>query len=268
MLATLIASAVGLSCAGCLSTSSIETSTATLPSYKSYTSVETPDVVRVRPAAPDQVKFQPITSSRTYSNVQETRSHLSKPSTSHPLGSIRGIDIGVAEFASKSTLQRSSPLRYERRWTQEDESRIKGGYNFVADKEETGLGLDVSVNPRFDVQSSGDLQTTRGGAEVRLGQNLDKRGKSAKNSNWYFFAGADGEAVVWDVQQSNTSLLNGQVSLQDSVTVGDVQAGVAFQSPAGHMTVSYIEREYEYRNGEIAQSGNEDFVALTLSWRY
>lgn len=278
MLAAIIASAIGLSCAGCLSSSSMQTPALAPTAVSQQVSMpeRNTDVIRLtsNPYAGDGQTYVSEPQYQHQDNVQAPyyRYQYNNPndfqSSNAPLGSSSGIDLTIAEFAQANSPYGSSPLTLDREWREYDKSRIDAEYTFVANKADTGLGLDLSVSPRVSFDTNGDVRTTRAGAEVRVGANLDLRGQNARNSNWYFFAGADGEAVVWDVQRGGNSLIDGQFTLQDKVTIGDVQAGIGFESPAGHMSVSYINREYEYRNGEIARSGDEDFVALTLTWRH
>ena len=73
-------------------------------------------------------------------------------------------------------------------------------------------------------QAGNDISRT--GAEVRLGTNLvdrDQRGTSAPAPSWYFFVGADNEALVWNV--ADKKAMNG-VALRDQATVGDLQGGI------------------------------------------
>lgn len=278
MLAAIIVSAIGLSCAGCLGTSGLQTA----PSVQSHAQIEdtgqdhlvrlgpSPEQTFVSPRAPQQQQLtqiyipgQSVNARPAYEPAYSGNTHQPV----HPQGRKSGIDIAVAEFAQSNSSQSSSPIRHDQQWLPRDEKRIDADYTFVANRDQTGFGLDLALQPRVSIQTDAGVRTTRAGAEVRVGQNLDLRGQDAKNSNWYFFAGADGEAVVWDVNLNGTLLADSPVSLQDKVTIGDMQAGVAWESPAGQMSFSYIEREYEYRNGAISRSGEENFVAVTLSWR-
>lgn len=280
MLAAIIASVIGLSCAGCLSSSQlpqqqIEPQQVEAAVYRdTYSGYGDPSLIRLPTSdQPHNSQSYIVVDRGQYQqNIQSGSSFYSpytptSPSGLRPLGEVSGIDLTIAEFAQANSSSHTSPLNYDREWREYDRQRIDAEYTFVAGREETGFGLDLSVSPRVSVDTSGSVRTTRAGAEVRVGSNLDLRGEDAKTPSWYMFAGADGEAVIWDVQ--NTSrIANGPVTLQDKVTVGDVQAGIGFESPAGNMSISYIQREYEYRNGEISRSGEEDFVAVTLTWRH
>ena len=264
-----LTAAIALSCVACLGPNRLEAYQRGAPmlveGYDSYTEPDDPGLIRVRPrsravpasdyAIPARApapQHLPLTSG--------TVEPSSRAQTS-------GIDLAVSGF--REATNRPQFTRIERNLAPFDSqrNRFDADYTFLARGQQTGFGVDLAVKPHFTLDQSAKFRSTRAGAEVRVGQNLDLRGQNAKNSNWYVFAGADGEAVVWDMQRPGSSLTSGQVTLQDKVTIGDVQAGIAWQSPAGQMSVSYISREYEYRNGSISRTGEEDFAAITLTWR-
>ncbi len=132
-----------------------------------------------------------------------------------------------------------------------------------APSERTGLGFDVGIAPRVAITRDGAYASRRFGGEVRIGQNFDKRGKSPESS-WYLFAGADGEALVWEPDQDRTVAV-GSMALHDQVTVGDVQAGLSIQRGLGQLSFSYIRREVEYRERTLGHSENEDFAGISFT---
>ncbi|MCR9268631.1 MAG: lipid A deacylase LpxR family protein [Hyphomonadaceae bacterium] len=132
-----------------------------------------------------------------------------------------------------------------------------------APAERTGLGFDVGIAPRIAITRDGTYASRRFGGEVRIGQNFDKRGK-APNSSWYLFAGADGEALVWEPDDSSVVAV-GSMALHDQVTVGDIQAGLSIQRGAGQISFSYIRREVEYRERTLGASENEDFAGISFT---
>ena len=263
MLSLVAAAALGLSCTACLSPAALnDTAPVRLSTHlNTQSAYDDPDLIRMG-----------VTSSATRTQMSTDTTDIQYqnqfPSVrSRPLGEANGIDLAVAGFAQSIS---EAPYRDRNTFTPEyqDRQRFDASYTLTANREQTGLGMDLSVTPHISVDEVGDMTSTRAGAEVRIGYDLDRRGKSTKNSNWYLFAGADGEALVWDVQRARTrGIADGQVTLQDRVTVGDVQAGIGWETESARMSISYIEREYEYRNGAISRTGDEDFVALTLSWR-
>lgn len=128
--------------------------------------------------------------------------------------------------------------------------------SFAASGESTGLGLDLSFNPRAQIElDRAGNNVARTGAEVRLGTNLvdrDLRGQNAAAPSWYFFVGADNEALVWNVADSTA--MDG-ASLRDQATVGDLQAGIAWTTGQGaQMSLGLVERELEFND----IGGNQD----------
>lgn len=129
---------------------------------------------------------------------------------------------------------------------------------------QTGLGFDVGIAPRIEITRDGQFASQRFGGEVRIGQNFDKRGKEGPESGWYLFAGADGEALVW--QPDGTGNVSaGEMALRDRVTVGDVQAGLSIQRGLGQISFSYIRREVEYHERNMGASENEDFAGVSFT---
>lgn len=149
----------------------------------------------------------------------------------------------------------------------EIESNIAAELEISAPKEVTGLAFDLGVAPRFAFSEEGEIETRKFGGEVRIGQNIDIA-KDAEPDGWYIFAGADGEAVVWDADNPEAGLFSlSTMGLKEQVTVGDVQAGVSVQRGPGELSLSYIHREVSYsdRNGGISQ--DEDFAGVTFTMR-
>ncbi|MFN7054165.1 hypothetical protein [Hyphomonas sp.] len=140
------------------------------------------------------------------------------------------------------------------------------GLSIDAPSDRTGLGFDVSVLPRYAIRSEGDLSTRRLGGEVRFGQGLELGGKTPEG--WYFFVGADGEALVWDNSSSMPSLSDiMDVQRSDQVTVGDLQAGFSIQRGPGQLSFSYIRREMKFDDRNRALKDSEDFAGITFTMR-
>ena len=145
------------------------------------------------------------------------------------------------------------------------ESRtLTAEFALSAPSERTGLGFDVGIAPRVTITREGEIETQRFGGEVRIGQNFDQRGQAEATTGWYLFAGADGEALVWEPDQLTNMSVN-DMALRDKVTVGDMQAGVSFQRSNGQLSLSYIRREVEYREKNLGASENEDFAGVSFT---
>jgi len=148
------------------------------------------------------------------------------------------------------------------------QQRYDAEFSFAAPREATGLNFDIGLVPSASYAQEGDFSVRRVGAEFRLGQDIDQRGNSYGLPSWYFFAGADGEAVIFNniAAGGGLGLVNG-LQLRDQVTVGDIQAGLNIRRYGTNFSVNYIRREVEYElNSETIQR-NEDFGGVTLAWR-
>ena len=166
----------------------------------------------------------------------------------------------LAAVAAERTLQSiTAPRQAER--------KIAAELAISAPRELTGLNFDVGLAPRIAVEEEGELTAQRVGGEVRIGQNFDRRGETAEMDGWYIFAGADGEALVWDAGESGFSPRLGDMMLTDQVTIGDMQAGISMQRAGGELSFSYIRREVSYsdRNGGFSET--EDFAGVSFTMR-
>ncbi len=147
-----------------------------------------------------------------------------------------------------------------------DARNLTAEISLSAGANRTGLGFDVGVAPRVSFSRDGAFAARRIGGEVRIGQNFDKRGDGAPGNSWYLFAGADGEALVWEPDEVGAMSV-ADMALRDKVTVGDIQAGVSFQKGPGQISFSYIRREVEYRERNLGASENEDFAGISFTIR-
>ncbi|MEM5515483.1 lipid A-modifier LpxR family protein [Henriciella sp. AS95] len=136
---------------------------------------------------------------------------------------------------------------------------------FSAADAQTGLGFDLGFIPRVSVTKDGEFEQRRVGGELRIGQNFDQRGKDVEATGWYLFAGADGEALVYEPDQDRK--FTNRMALRDQVTVGDMQAGVSFTRGAGQLSLSYIRREVEYRERGVRGQETEDFAGVSFTVR-
>ena len=144
-----------------------------------------------------------------------------------------------------------------------EQRRLTAEIALSASSEQTGLGFDVGIAPRVEITRDGQFASRRFGGEVRIGQNFDKRGEPT-SSSWYLFAGADGEALVWEPDEQGLVAV-GAMALRDKVTVGDVQAGVTIERGLGQISFSYIRREVEYRERNLGANENQDFAGVSFT---
>jgi hypothetical protein len=162
----------------------------------------------------------------------------------------------LTDVAADRNVANLSPVPREQR-------QLRAEIAFNAPSDQTGLGFDVGIAPRVAITRDGPFASRRFGGEVRIGQNFDKRGEDP-SSSWYLFAGADGEALVWEPGEEGASA-TGNMALRDQVTVGDIQAGLSIQRGMGQLSFSYIRREVEYRERNLGASENEDFAGVSFT---
>jgi len=150
--------------------------------------------------------------------------------------------------------------------------RFGGEISFSASGSSTGLGLDMSFTPRAQIQRNrAGNNVARTGAEFLVGMGLvdrDLRGKNAAAPTWYFFVGADNEALVWNVGDARA--MDG-ASLRDQATVGDLQVGIAFSTGEGsQMSFGLVERQLRYNDiaGDSDIEMREQFAAFSYTLRH
>lgn len=122
-------------------------------------------------------------------------------------------------------------------------------------------GLNLQLTPRAGLRFDDDSKSALVGALVRVGDNL-REGSEMKSNTWYFFAGADAEAVTY-TPTGVRRLTSGEFHLQDRIIVGDAQAGLGYRLGSADLALTYYKRQAKAEN----YSYDEDAAALSLTWR-
>ena len=182
-----------------------------------------------------------------------------------------GNDFSPSNWAQPETAARFKELdlRTPLPVRKEQGETVSAEVAFGAYGAQTGLGLDVQVAPRAQIQRdrAGNNVANFGG-EVRFGQGLsdrDQRHTNAKAPAWYFFIGADNQALVWNLADKQS--LDG-LALRDQVTVGDMQAGLAWSTRfGGQMSLGLIQRKLKFNDitGDHDVNTREQFVAFSFT---
>jgi hypothetical protein len=144
---------------------------------------------------------------------------------------------------------------------------FQADFAFDAPREATGLAFDIGVAPSLSYTKEGQYKSKSVGAQLRIGRNFDQRGSGAVAESWYVFAGAEGEALVWETGEYGFSNMTGAVALRDQVTVGDMQAGVSIQRGPGQLSLSFIRREVKFSDRNGGASEDEDFAGVSFTLR-
>ena len=127
-------------------------------------------------------------------------------------------------------------------------------------------GVDMELSPHAGMSFDDESSSALVGALVKIGDNLKSPSQIDPNT-WYFFAGADAQAVTYT---PNGSLFNsnindtGRFALRDSVIVGDAQAGLAYRLGKADLSLTYLRREARAENYVF----EEDAAALSFTWRH
>jgi hypothetical protein len=124
-----------------------------------------------------------------------------------------------------------------------------------------GSGIDLVLRPHASFRYDEDSSSAIVGAVVEIGEDL-RRGSDMKTNTWYFFAGADAEALTYS-PDGMRQLSSGQFHLQDRIIVGDAQAGLGYRIGDADVSLSYLRRE---ANAE-GFSYNEEAAALSFTWK-
>jgi hypothetical protein len=122
-------------------------------------------------------------------------------------------------------------------------------------------GLDLSLTPRASLRFDDEISSTAVGAVIEIGEDL-RTGSEFKNNTWYFFAGADAEALTYS-PSSVGRITSGEFHLQDRIIVGDAQAGLGYRIGDADVSLSYMRREASTEEFTY----KEDAAALSFTWK-
>ncbi len=250
MIASLAGSVVVMSCLGCATppadTATIVMQIGPVDGAQSFVSTETTDdIIILQPTAP------------SFGPPRRVGNDFSPNNMSNPLAAARFEALDLAT---------PMPVRGMKG------DRFGGEISFAASGESTGLGLDLSFTPRAQIERNrAGNNVARTGAEFRVGANLvdrDMRGKKTAAPSWYFFVGADNEALVWNV--ADQTAIDG-ATLRDQATVGDLQVGVAWSTgEGGQFSFGLVERKLRYNDiaGDQDVKMREQFAAASYTLKY
>jgi hypothetical protein len=144
-----------------------------------------------------------------------------------------------------------------------DNQRMALNYEGAFDTPGGVDGLDFGLSPRAGVSFGEVGPAATAGATVRLGQYLD--GFENDRPAWWFFAGADRQAVLYDPGQGFD--MRDALAMEPYAMVGDAQAGIAMRLHGADVSVAYIHRETRYELPQQAWETTEGFAAFSLTWR-
>jgi hypothetical protein len=145
-----------------------------------------------------------------------------------------------------------------------DPQSITYSLSLTASAADTGLPVDVSVTPRATVERGNFGDSLRRGLEVRLGLDLEPEFRDPGRGSWYMFAGADNQIITYSLADAMRRPSLSGVKLEDKLTVGDVQTGVAMEIFRVQGSFSFLSRETSAEHA----SERDNYGALTLAVRW
>jgi hypothetical protein len=134
-------------------------------------------------------------------------------------------------------------------------------------------GFDLAFAQRggLGFNANGDLERESRSSELRLGRGLREMRRDAPSAapKWYFFAASEDEALIWQPgMRSEFGNSDGGFALQDRVEIGDMQAGVTYESNGWQASLAYVEREVSVQAGNRTYTEDQNFAAVTLTMRH
>lgn len=130
--------------------------------------------------------------------------------------------------------------------------------------------VDVAIAQRatLGANADGDIDRSGRGSELRIGRGLVNQREGNGDRAVYMFVASDDEALTW--QPGARSEFGGQgasLSMQDQVEVGDLSAGVTYESNGVQASLAYVEREESTRVGQQNFSTDQSFTGVTVTMR-
>ncbi|WP_148235249.1 hypothetical protein [Parvularcula bermudensis] len=100
--------------------------------------------------------------------------------------------------------------------------------------------------------------------EIRVGELITDQAKG--QAGWYMYAAADGTRVTWDRQTAQgLSDIAQSVDVADSMTMGDLEAGLMINRGPADLSLNYVRRRSKFQTWEDKIVDNEDYVGVKLS---
>lgn len=125
-------------------------------------------------------------------------------------------------------------------------------------------GLDIGLSPRAGVSVGDNGPAAQAGATVRLGRFIGEDAGWSRPA-WWFFAGADRQALLYDPGSGFTRF--GAMTVAPYAMVGDAQAGVAMRLGGADLSLAYVRRETTYSLPAQSWDTDEGFAAFSLTLR-
>lgn len=142
-------------------------------------------------------------------------------------------------------------------------SDCEGGFLAVSSagqKDEQDLGVYLSPALAECADGACTLRGVKG--EIRVGE-FTEHNKGA--GGWYMYAAADGTRVVWEERPSGILELDKAVDVSDSLTMGDLEAGIMLSNGPADVSLNYVHRRTKFQTWDDKVVDNSDYVGVKIS---
>lgn len=195
-----------------------------------------------------------------------TDNRTPKQATSASLGTHAGLsaNVDLNSFRGDTINFRSDTIGPTQSGSDWDQKLLK----LRLDKQFEGRDHNLILEPSFSSSGSSDARFRHYSAEIKIGSVSFEKG-SEQPKGWYVFAATDGEAVSIDTSDLSLRPNNVTVSLDNQITIGELQAGVStYVGDNTQLTFSYMETEANYSNRTISNSQRESFAGISLAKKF
>ncbi|MEM9234150.1 MAG: hypothetical protein AAGA69_07925, partial [Pseudomonadota bacterium] len=127
------------------------------------------------------------------------------------------------------------------------------------DQQDVGLYLSPALAECADGACT--LRGVKG--EIRVGE---LQSAEDGKGGWYMYAAADGTRVVWEERPSGILDLQNSIDVSDSLTMGDIEAGIMLSRGTADLSLNYVHRRAKFSTWEEKVVDNEDYVGVKLTF--
>ncbi len=138
-----------------------------------------------------------------------------------------------------------------------------GGFAFSSEGQNDESDIGVYLSPALAECLDGACTLRGVKGEIRVGEL--KESEDGKNS-WYMYAAADGTRVVWDERPSGILDLQNSVDVSDSLTMGDLEAGILLSRGTADLSLNYVHRRSKFSTWDDKVVDNADYIGVKISF--
>lgn len=124
--------------------------------------------------------------------------------------------------------------------------------------------VELHLSPALADCGDGSCRMRGVKGEIRVGE--FRESADAEGSGWYMYAAADGTRVVWDERPSGFADLPNAIEVSDSLTMGDLEAGIMLSRGTADVSLNYVHRRAKFENWSEKVVDNADYIGVKLSF--